>query len=95
MSGARIEMYTTSWCPYCERARALLRAKGASFEEISIEADPSQREVMIRRSGLRTVPQIFIDGTHIGGCDELHALDAAGGLDALLRGAHNTHSATN
>ena len=94
MSAARIEMYTTSWCPYCERARALLSGKGAGFEEISIEADPSQREVMIRRSGERSVPQIFINGTHIGGSDELYALDAAGGLDALLHGAATTQSAT-
>ncbi len=90
MSDARIEMYTTSWCPYCERARALLRAKGAGFDEISIEADPSQREVMIRRSGSRTVPQIFINGMHIGGCDELYALNAAGGLDRLLHGTATT-----
>jgi len=77
-------MYTTSWCPYCESARRLLRRKGVSFEEISLEADPAQREVMIRRSGQRTVPQIFIAGAHIGGSDELHALDAAGGLDPLI-----------
>ncbi len=77
-------MYATSWCPYCEAARQLLRSKGASFEEISIETDPAQREIMIRRSGQRTVPQIFIDGVHIGGSDDLHALDAAGGLDPLL-----------
>ena len=85
MSGPRIEMYATSWCPYCARARALLSAKGAAFEEIDIESDPALRETMIRRSGRRTVPQIFIDGAHIGGCDDLHALDAAGGLDPLLR----------
>jgi len=78
-------MYATSWCPYCERARALLRAKGVAFEEISIESDPARREEMIRRSGRRTVPQIFIQGQHIGGSDDLHALDAAGGLDPLLR----------
>jgi len=84
MAAPRIEMYTTSWCPYCERARALLQARHAAFEEISIEAEPAQREEMIRRSGRRTVPQIFIDGQHIGGCDDLHALDAAGGLEALL-----------
>ena len=94
MSAARVEMYTTSWCPYCERARTLLRGKGVAFEEISIEADPSQREVMIKRSGARSVPQIFINGTHIGGSDELHALDAAGGLDTLLRGA-STATTTN
>ncbi len=77
-------MYATSWCPYCAAARQLLRRKGVSFEEIGIEADPAQREIMIRRSGRRTVPQIFIGGMHVGGSDELHALDAAGGLDPLI-----------
>jgi len=84
MSTPRIEMYATSWCPYCERARSLLRAKGVAFDEISLEAHPEQREEMIRRSGRRTVPQVFIGGEHVGGCDDLHALDAAGGLDPLL-----------
>ena len=83
MSTPQIEMYTTSWCPYCERARALLRAKGAAFDEISLEAEPARREEMIRR----TVPQIFIDGQHIGGSDDLHALESAGGLEPLLRRA--------
>jgi glutaredoxin 3 len=95
MSGPHIEMYTTSWCPYCERARALLRSKGVAFAEISIEAEPAQREVMIRRSGRRTVPQIFINGAHIGGSDDLHALDAARALDPLLRGQHVSQPATN
>ena len=93
MDSAHIEIYTTSWCPYCERARALLRAKGVAFEEISIEADPSQREVMIRRSGRRSVPQIFINGVHLGGSDELHALDAAGGLDPLLHASGTPQAA--
>ena len=84
MSTPRIEMYATSWCPYCERARSLLRAKGVAFDEISLEAHHEQREEMIRRSGRRTVPQVFIGGEHVGGCDDLHALDAAGGLDPLL-----------
>jgi glutaredoxin 3 len=79
-------MYTTSWCPYAESARQLLHRKGASFEEISIETHPERRAEMIERSGRRTVPQIFIDGRHIGGCDDLHALDRAGGLDPLLAG---------
>jgi len=65
-------------------AHALLEAKGVPFEEIDVEAQPEQREEMIRRSGRRTVPQIFIGERHIGGCDDLHALDAAGGLDPLL-----------
>jgi glutaredoxin 3 len=78
-------IYATSWCPYCARARALLAAKDARVQEIDIDADPSQRAEMIRRSGRRTVPQIFIGERHIGGCDDLLALDAAGGLDALLQ----------
>jgi glutaredoxin 3 len=77
-------IYTTSWCPYCARARALLASKNVSVREIDIDADPAQRAEMIRRSGHRTVPQIFIGERHIGGCDDLLALEAAGGLDALL-----------
>ena len=78
-------MYSKSWCPYCERARALLRARGTQFDEIDIETQPERRAEMIERSGRSTVPQIFIDDRHIGGSDDLHALDAAGGLDPLLR----------
>jgi glutaredoxin 3 len=81
----QILMYSTAWCPYCERARALLRARGAVFEDIDIEAHPDKRAVMVARSGRTTVPQIFIDERHVGGCDDLHALDAAGGLEPLLR----------
>ena len=86
MSAPAVLMYSKSWCPYCERARDLLRRKGASFEEIDIETQPERREEMIRRSGRRTVPQIFIGERHIGGSDELHGLDAAGALERLLRG---------
>jgi glutaredoxin 3 len=78
-------MYSKSWCPYCERARALLRARGTQFDEIDIETQPERRAEMIERSGRSTVPQIFIDDRHIGGSDDLQALDAAGGLDPLLR----------
>lgn len=77
-------MYTKSWCPYCVRARALLQAKGVSIDEIDIEEHPDKRDEMIQRSARRTVPQIFIGERHIGGSDDLHALNAAGGLDALL-----------
>jgi glutaredoxin 3 len=84
MAAPKIEIYTTSWCPYVESARQLLHRKGARFEEISIETHPERRAEMIERSGRRTVPQIFIAGRHIGGCDDLHALDQAGGLDPLL-----------
>ncbi len=83
-----IEMYTTSWCPYCVRAKALLSKKGATVEEINIEEIDGARDTMVERSGGRmTVPQIFIHGTHVGGCDDLYALEAQGGLDALLRSA--------
>lgn len=82
---ARIEIYTTPTCPYCIAAKKLLSQKGAAFEEIDVAGDPEGRKAMSARAGGRTtVPQIFIDGRHIGGCDDLHALDAAGGLDPLL-----------
>ena len=81
---ANIEFYTKATCPFCHRAKALLQSKGAQFNEIDIDNDPKKREEMIERSGRTTVPQIFIDGQHIGGCDDLHALDAKGGLDPLL-----------
>ncbi|HXS26742.1 MAG TPA: glutaredoxin 3 [Steroidobacteraceae bacterium] len=78
-------MYATGWCPYCARARRLLEEKGVPFEEIDVEARPEARADMIARSGGQsTVPQIFIGDTHVGGSDELHALDASGGLDRLL-----------
>jgi len=82
---APITMYATGWCPYCARARALLERKGASWTEIDTD-DAAQREQMIARSGRRTVPQIFIGDRHVGGCDDLYALDAAGELDPLLAG---------
>ena len=81
-----IVMYTTNWCPYCERARRLLRSKGAAFEEIDVESAAEKRAEMISRSGRRTVPQIFIGETHVGGCDDLMALDSRGGLAGLLNG---------
>ena len=82
---AKVEMYSTMWCGYCARARALLRKKGAAFEDIDVDADTSRRNEMIQRaSGRTTVPQIFIDGVHIGGSDDLAALDRAGKLDKLL-----------
>ncbi|WP_442756290.1 glutaredoxin 3 [Methylocystis sp. JAN1] len=82
---ARIEIYTTPTCPYCIAAKKLLTQKGASFEEISVAGDPEGRAAMTARAGGRaTVPQIFIDGRHIGGCDDLYALDGEGGLDPLL-----------
>jgi len=81
---AKVVMYATGWCPYCERARALLARKRVAFEEIDIDVASSRREEMMTRSGRRTVPQIFIGEVHVGGCDDLYALDARGGLDPLL-----------
>lgn len=81
-----IILYTTSWCPFCRRARALLTQKGVKWTEHDIEEDPAQRQAMIKASGRDTVPQIFINGTHIGGSDDLFELDAKGGLDKLLTG---------
>lgn len=83
----RIEIYTTRTCPYCIAAKALLTKKGASFEEIDVGAQPDLRAAMMERAnGRRSVPQIFIGDRHIGGSDDLHALDRDGGLDPLLRG---------
>ncbi|NBU83847.1 MAG: glutaredoxin 3 [Sphingomonadaceae bacterium] len=82
---ARVEIYTKVFCPYCSRALALLRGKGVEMEEYDITMDSAKRSEMIERSsGRMTVPQIFIDGLHIGGSDDLAALDAKAGLDPLL-----------
>ncbi len=82
---ADVELYTTMYCPYCSRARALLQRKGVAFVDIDIAEEPSRRAEMIRRAdGRTTVPQIFINGEHIGGCDDMVALDRAGELDAKL-----------
>jgi glutaredoxin 3 len=85
MPETRIVMYSTDWCPYCARARGLLEGKGVAYEVIDIDEHPEARAQMMARSGRRTVPQIFIGDTHVGGCDDLYALDAAGGLDPLLK----------
>lgn len=85
---AKVEIYTKFGCPYCTRAKRLLAEKGASFEEYDITLGGPQRTEMIERAGGRTtVPQIFIDGQHVGGSDDLAALDARGGLDPLLGAA--------
>ena len=82
---AHVLMYSTAVCPYCVRAEQLLRRKGITeIEKVRIDLDPDKREEMIARTGRRTVPQIYIGATHVGGCDELHALDRAGELDPLL-----------
>ena len=85
MSDPKVVMYTTGWCPYCTRARELLKNKGVGFEEIDVDARPEARTEMMARSGRHTVPQIFIGETHVGGCDDLHELDASGRLDTLLK----------
>lgn len=82
---ANVEIYTKATCPFCHRAKALLSQKGVNFKEIPIDGDAALREVMIERSGRTTVPQIFIDAQHIGGCDDLFALDGRGGLEPLLK----------
>jgi len=80
-----VVIYTTPMCPYCARAKSLLKKKGVEFEEIDVMMDPAAREEMQAKSnGGRTVPQIFIGGTHVGGSDDLHALENDGKLDALL-----------
>ena len=79
-----VVMYTTSWCPYCERARKLLAAKNVTFSEIDVESAAEKRAEMRNRSGRTSVPQIFIGDHHVGGSDDLHALEDAGKLDSLL-----------
>lgn len=80
-----VEIYTTPTCPYCLAAKRLLVKKAVPFTEIDVSRDPDLRQAMtVRAGGRRTVPQIFVGGTHVGGCDDLHALDAEGGLDPLL-----------
>jgi glutaredoxin 3 len=82
---AEVDIYTTMWCPYCARAKSLLEKKGVAYHEISLDEEPRRRDEMIKRAqGGRTVPQIFINGEHVGGCDEIYALDRAGKLDPKL-----------
>jgi glutaredoxin 3 len=80
-----VKIYTTPFCPYCVRAKSLLTKKGVAFEEVDVMMDDKARDEMLAKSGgLRTVPQIFVGETHVGGSDELYALDKAGTLDSLL-----------
>lgn len=82
-----VEIYTSPLCGFCHAAKRLLASKGVDFTEIDVSRDPGQRARMIERaSGRRTVPQIFVGGTHVGGCDDLYALESAGRLDPLLAG---------
>jgi glutaredoxin 3 len=83
-----VVIYTSGWCGYCSRARALLEHKGIAFREIRVDEDPAERQAMLARSGgRRTVPQIFVGERHIGGSEELYALERSGELDRLLRPA--------
>ncbi|MBI3523354.1 MAG: glutaredoxin 3 [Betaproteobacteria bacterium] len=85
---AKVLMYSTAVCPYCNRAEQLLKRKGVdAIEKIRVDLEPARREEMMTRTGRRSVPQIFIGTTHVGGFDDLAALDQAGGLDPLLAGA--------
>jgi glutaredoxin 3 len=80
-----VTIYSTGWCPYCDRARGLLERKGVEYREVKVDEDPTERDTMLKRSGgRRTVPQIFIGERHVGGYDDLYALDKAGELDKLL-----------
>jgi len=83
-----VKMYTTAVCPYCVQAKRILRAKGVEqIEEIRVDSQPQERIAMMELTGRRTVPQIFIGSTHVGGCDDLMALDSRGGLEPLLNAA--------
>ena len=85
---AHVLMYTTAVCPFCIRAKQLLKARGVTeIEEIRVDLDPVRRDEMMQKTQRRTVPQIFIGETHVGGCDDLHALDAAGKLKPMLESA--------
>jgi glutaredoxin 3 len=87
MSQPPVTIYLTDWCPYCVRAKDLLNRKSVAFNEINVDDEPKFREEMIARSNRRTVPQIFIGEKHVGGCDDLFALEESGELDRLIEGA--------
>ncbi|HWX80116.1 MAG TPA: glutaredoxin 3 [Steroidobacteraceae bacterium] len=87
MTPPAVTLYVADWCPYCERAKGLLTQKNVAFNEINVEEDVKFREEMVARSDRLTVPQIFIGDKHIGGCDELFALERDGELDRLIQGA--------
>jgi glutaredoxin 3 len=84
---AKVLMYLTASCPFCQSADRLLQQKGAAVEKIRVDLEPARRAEMIQKSGRRTVPQIWINGLHVGGCDDLYALERAGELDPLLNKA--------
>ena len=82
---SKVVIYTTAWCPFCIRAKSLLDRKGVSYEEIPVDGKPALRSEMASKAGRTSVPQIWIGDEHVGGCDELHSLERAGRLDALLQ----------
>lgn len=82
----KVVVYSSNWCPFCIRAKSLLNKKGVAFEEINVDGQRELRQEMARKAGRTSVPQIWIGDTHVGGCDELHALERRGDLDALLAG---------
>jgi glutaredoxin 3 len=84
---AKVLMYLTASCPFCQSADRLLQQKGVAVEKIRVDLEPARRAEMVRKSGRRTVPQIWINGLHVGGCDDLYALERAGELDPLLKAA--------
>ncbi|MCF7200462.1 glutaredoxin 3 [Pseudomonas oligotrophica] len=81
----KVVIYTTAWCPYCVRAKALLDSKGVAYEEIAVDGEPALRAEMTQKAGRTSVPQIWIGERHVGGCDDLYALERAGRLDPLLQ----------
>ena len=83
----KVLMYLTAACPFCQSADRLLQKKGVAVEKIRVDLEPARRAEMMQKSGRRTVPQIWIDGLHVGGCDDLYALERAGKLDPLLKAA--------
>jgi glutaredoxin 3 len=87
MNMAKVLIYLTAACPFCQSADRLLREKGVAVERIRVDLEPARRLEMMQKSGRRTVPQIWIDGVHVGGCDDLYALERAGKLDPLLKAA--------
>jgi glutaredoxin 3 len=87
MSQPPVTVYISDWCPYCRRAKDLLARKSVVFKEINVDEGPGLREEMMERSKRRTVPQVFIGERHVGGCDDLYALEDSGELDRLLQGA--------
>lgn len=84
---ATVTLYSTSWCPFCVRAIELLKRKAVNYVDINVDGQPEKRQEMAQRAGRRTVPQIWVGESHVGGCDELFALERSGELDIMLRGS--------